>query len=197
MGPRSDLMEEIEIGSSNDWRAWLKNNHETSKGVWLIFRMKSKMDGDEPALTVPEAIDEALCFGWIDSLAGRVDDQRYKLKFTPRGPKSKWSRRNLQRAVELIEQGRMTEAGAKALPKDINERLERPDPHVTRTVISYTELEEALKKNPAVWEKYRSMTPGRRKEFAQYVSAAKRPETKARRIEKVIEDIERTSARTK
>lgn len=94
--------------TGEDWRAWLQANHASAADVWLIFYKKHT---GKPSVSLKEAIEEALCFGWIDSVMKSLDDERYMLRFTPRKPKSNWSEYNKQRVRELIAAGRMTEAG--------------------------------------------------------------------------------------
>lgn len=91
-----------------EWRAWLEENHATEGGVWLTI---SKKHAGTPSVTLSQTVEEALCFGWIDSSMQPIDDERYALRFTPRRKGSNWSERNKDRAAKLIEEGRMTEAG--------------------------------------------------------------------------------------
>jgi len=90
------------------WRAWLEQNHADKNGVWVQI---SKKNASTPKITLEEATEEALCFGWIDSAMRPIDEERYALRFTPRRRGSRWSRPNKERAMRLIEQGRMTQAG--------------------------------------------------------------------------------------
>jgi uncharacterized protein YdeI (YjbR/CyaY-like superfamily) len=91
-----------------EWRNWLNQNSQTTKSVWLIlYHKKSNI----PSITLEEATEEALCFGWIDSLAKKRDEQSYYLTFTPRNPKSKWSKTNIKRAERMIKENKMTEQG--------------------------------------------------------------------------------------
>ncbi len=94
------------------WRNWLKKNSQSEKSVWLILYHKKS---DVPSINLNDATEEALCFGWIDSLAKNRDGESYYLTFTPRGTKSKWSKSNRERAEKLIEKGLMTEQGQKLI----------------------------------------------------------------------------------
>jgi uncharacterized protein YdeI (YjbR/CyaY-like superfamily) len=96
------------------WRKWLKQNSQKEKSVWLILYRKGSKT---PCINLIEATEEALCFGWIDSLAKKRDDESYYLTFTPRKPKSKWSKPNRERAERMIKEGLMTEQGQKAIDK--------------------------------------------------------------------------------
>jgi uncharacterized protein YdeI (YjbR/CyaY-like superfamily) len=98
----------LHFTTTDEWRAWLLANHAAEKEVWLTFYKKHAAT---PSITFDEATDEALSFGWIDSSMKRIDDEKYVLRYTPRRKGSNWSERNMKRVAELIEQGRMTEAG--------------------------------------------------------------------------------------
>lgn len=98
----------LHFTTPDEWRAWLQANHATEKDVWLTFYKKHSAT---PSITFEEATDEALSFGWIDSSMKRIDDEKYVLRYTSRRKGSNWSERNKKRVAELIEQGRMTEAG--------------------------------------------------------------------------------------
>jgi uncharacterized protein YdeI (YjbR/CyaY-like superfamily) len=98
----------LHFTTADEWRAWLQANHATEKDVWLTFYKKHSATS---SITFEEATDEALSFGWIDSSMKRIDDEKYVLRYTPRRKGSNWSERNKKRVAELIEQGRMTEAG--------------------------------------------------------------------------------------
>ena len=98
----------LHFTTPDEWRAWLQANHATEKDVWLTFYKKHSATR---SITFEEATDEALSFGWIDSSMKRIDDEKYVLRYTPRRKGSNWSERNKKRVAELIEAGRMTEAG--------------------------------------------------------------------------------------
>jgi uncharacterized protein YdeI (YjbR/CyaY-like superfamily) len=98
----------LHVAASEEWRFWLQANHAVEKEVWLtIYKKNTATRG----VTLEEATEEALCFGWIDSSMKPIDDEKYVLRYTPRRKGSNWSERNKKRVAELIEQGRMTEAG--------------------------------------------------------------------------------------
>jgi uncharacterized protein YdeI (YjbR/CyaY-like superfamily) len=165
------------------WRAWLEANHATARGVWLVsWRPRS----GRVSLDYEAAIEEALCFGWVDSTGGRVDDERGKLYFAPRKARSVWAASNKARVERLIREGRMTPAGlavielAKANGSweilDSVERLEVP-----------ADLAAALAASPAAAANFAAFTPSARKLFLGAIALARRPETRARRIRTVVE----------
>ena len=104
----------LDARKPRDWRSWLDKNHETEDGVWLVFHKKGSR---EPSISYDEAIDEALAYGWIDSVIRRIDESRYARKFTPRRPWSIWSKLNIDRVMKLTEEGRMTRWGLTAFEK--------------------------------------------------------------------------------
>jgi uncharacterized protein YdeI (YjbR/CyaY-like superfamily) len=98
----------VRAADANAWRGWLERHHADRREVWLVI---SKKHASKPSPTLREAMNEALCFGWIDSVLRPIDDERYALRFTPRRKGSRWSKRNREWAEKLIEEGQMTEAG--------------------------------------------------------------------------------------
>jgi uncharacterized protein YdeI (YjbR/CyaY-like superfamily) len=167
------------------WRAWLEANHATVPAVWLVMpretaRRRPPADGDD-VLDYTSSVEEALCFGWVDSRAGTVDETRTKLYFAPRKPTSAWARTNKERVERLIATGRMAPAGLAAIERakangswtvlDSVERGEVPD-----------DLAAALDARPPARERWDAFTPSRRKELLTSIAIARRPETRARRV---------------
>jgi uncharacterized protein YdeI (YjbR/CyaY-like superfamily) len=103
-----DVSAPLDCPNAREWRRWLEAHHDTDEGTWLLI---AKKGARTPGVTLTEATEEALCFGWIDSAMRPIDDERYALRFTPRRSKSNWSEVNKARAERLIEQGRMADAG--------------------------------------------------------------------------------------
>lgn len=176
-------MKEIYIKTRVEWRNWLEQNHDKSNGVWLIFYRKNS---GKPVLEYDEAVEEALCFGWIDSIIKKINNERYVRKFTPRKSNSQWSELNKKRVTKLIRKGLMTGPGI-ALVKEAKERglwekSDRPD-------ISFEvpeELERALAKNKKAKIFFNQLAPSYRKRFTGWISAAKRQETRDKRVSEAI-----------
>lgn len=114
-----DVGKTLYVGSRDQWRKWLTRNHKKAKEIWLVYYKKAS---GKPTLSVGEAVDEALCFGWIDSQIKPIDDSKYASRFTPRRSRSVWSDRNLSRVERLVKEGRMTPAGMAVLPPRIAEK---------------------------------------------------------------------------
>ena len=182
--PRTFGMKQVRITTRGEWRQWLAKNHDREKqGIWLVFNKKKT---GKAVLDYGEAVEEALCFGWIDSIIKRIDDETYCRKFTPRRDKSGWSTVNRKRVAKVIEEGRMTEVGlAKIAAAQKSGRWE-PAP---RPVISFEmprELAEALARNQAAKAFFESLAPTYQKHFIGWITTAKRPETKARRLQESL-----------
>ena len=177
-------MDPIEMAGLEDWRTWLIENHLSCEETWIIIR---KAGHGHEGLTMRDAIDEAICYGWIDSRTKRLDDSRYLMRFTPRKASSNWSERNRKRAKELLDGGRMEASGIAKLPADFQERAVHQGKEGELETIPSPELEAELRKDPEVWLIYSGLPPGRMKEFNRWVFQAKRPETRRKRIERTVE----------
>jgi uncharacterized protein YdeI (YjbR/CyaY-like superfamily) len=167
----------LEVRSRRQWRAWLAKHHTSSPGVWLVFY---KAHAGVQSIPYEDTVREALCFGWIDSLVKRLDDDRYARKVTPRQPTSKWSDINRNRWLELEAAGLLTSAGLAAAPTN-NTYAPRP---VIPNLPAY--IAKALKANPKAWSFFQVLAPTYRRDFVVWIHTAKRPETRERRIRESI-----------
>ena len=173
--------------SREAWRAWLQKHHASSTGVWLVY---AKKHSGLPSLTYNDAVEEALCFGWIDNKINPIDDDFYMQIFTPRKLKSAWSALNKTRVARLRAAGLMAPAGLAAVKTakssgtwDAMKRIEDaglpPD------------LEKAIKANPEASRNWESYTASRRKAALYRLAGAKRPETRAKYLQEMIENMAR------
>ncbi len=179
-----DDFEQVLVTSRAELRAWLEANADTSPSVWLVTYKRS---ADKPSPTYDEIVEEALCFGWIDSTVRTRDEQTAMLLFSSRKPNSTWSAVNKARLEKLLPSGLMTERGLRAIEVakangsweilDSVERLEVPE-----------DLAEALDADPAARTFFDAMPPGARKQHLWFVISAKRPETRAARVAKVVSE---------
>jgi uncharacterized protein YdeI (YjbR/CyaY-like superfamily) len=169
----------IEFPDRQGWQAWLECNHLSSPGLWLKLAKKGA-----PCATVTqaEAIEEALCFGWIDGQVGRVDESFYRQRFTARKPRSKWSQINRRKAIELIDGGLMRPAGLDQVRRaQADGRWDAAyEPQATATVPP--DFAGALAANPGAEAFFATLTGARRYAFLYRIADAKRTETRARRI---------------
>ena len=172
-------MKTFEVRSRAEWRKWLGAHHDSESELWLVFQ---KRHTGRPTLAYEDAVDEALCFGWVDSLIKRLDDSRYARKFTPRKPDSKWSAINRKRYALLRSSGRLTAAGLARPPT--NQRSEPARALPTRIPPF---MARAFKDHPTAWANFRALAPSHRRRFIAWVSFAQQQETKTRRLREAIE----------
>lgn len=169
------------------WRAWLEKHYRTEKEVWLIFYKKHTR---APNIALDDAIEEALCFGWIDSLVQRIDDEKYARKFTPRKNSKTWSALNVERLRKLMKEGRMTEAGLVKIDPAV---LEGPSSPITKKKEPATPafMEQALRANKKAWENFTNLAPSYRRNYIGWITAAKKEETRQKRLAQSITLLER------
>jgi uncharacterized protein YdeI (YjbR/CyaY-like superfamily) len=182
-------MKQIYVKNREEWREWLSKNHNKEEnGIWLVFFKKNTK---KATLEYNDAVEEALCFGWIDSIIKKIDDEKYVRKFTPRNSKSLWSSSNKKRIAKMIKEGKMTEHGlAKidaAKKSGFWDKKDRPEINLDMP----TELEKALKKNKKAGEFFETLAPTYKKQFMGWIKGAKRKETKEKRLKETIEKLEK------
>ncbi len=186
-------MESMELSivpfeNKKKWMDWLAKQHDKSAGVWLKI---AKKNADVPSITYDEALDVALCYGWIDGQKKAFDDQYWLQKFTPRGPRSIWSKINTEKAERLIASGEMQPAGLRAI------ELARQDgrweaAYTSQKNVSVPEdLQAALDKNKKAKAFFATLNSVNRYAILFRIQNAKKPETRARRIQQFVEMLER------
>lgn len=171
-------METVFAKDRAEWRRWLKKNSERSREIWLVYYKKTS---GKPTVSYDHAVEEALCFGWIDGMIKRLDEECYAQRFTPRKTNSPWSKSNIVRVERMIAAGQMTPAGLSAY-QGAEKRLVAPQPKVLSKL-----LEEKFRKQRAAWANYEKFPPGYRRMTAGWVASAKKEETQLKRLEKLIE----------
>ncbi len=164
----------------DQWRRWLVTHHDSESEVWLVFY---KAHTGRRSIAYSDAIDEALCFGWVDSLVKRLDDARYALKFTPRKADSRWSAINRKRYAALKASGRLQPGGINRPPTD---RTYGPRPRFQMPATLPPYIQAALRKEPAAWRYFQALAPSHRRRYVGWIETAKREETKARRLKEAI-----------
>jgi len=165
------------------FRKWLAVHHAKETELWVGFYKKNS---GKPSITWPESVEEALCFGWIDGIRKNISDDSYKIRFTPRRPRSVWSAVNIRYAAELIEQRRMQPAGLKAFAARKEYRsgiysYEQRSPELVEPYLG------KLRRNQAAWKFFQAQPAGYRKQMNWFVVSAKKEETRLKRLEKLIE----------
>jgi uncharacterized protein YdeI (YjbR/CyaY-like superfamily) len=180
------IPEYLEFADSEQWRTWLKHNHAVEKQVWvLIYKKKFRKMG----LSLDPAIEQALCYGWIDSTLKSIDERCYALRFSPRGHHSPWSISNINRVAKLIAAGKMTSAGlAKISEAKENGEWEAAIQRENTDVIPDILL-QALQDKSGALKAYQALTNSRKKQYIYWLQNAKREDTRNRRIQKIIKEI--------
>lgn len=173
----------VHVTSRAEWREWLSRNHSTSPGIWLVTHTRRS---GLPAPSYDDIVEEALCFGWIDSTVGKVDDTRARQLLTPRKPRSTWSAVNKERLSRLLPAGLVAPPGLAAIEiakangswesLDAVERLEVPD-----------DLKAALAEHPTARAKFDAFSASSRKIILWWIASARRPETRAARVTRTAE----------
>jgi uncharacterized protein YdeI (YjbR/CyaY-like superfamily) len=172
------------FATPDDFRAWLEEHHDSAKELWVGFHKKST---GKPSITWPEAVDQALCFGWIDGIRKSVDSDSYMNRFTPRRPRSTWSAVNIKRVQELTAAGLMRPAGIAAFEKrtDDNSAVYSYEQRDARLDPEY---ERQIRTNEAAWSFFQAQSPWYRRTASRWVMSAKREETRRKRLAALIED---------
>ena len=177
--------------SRKAWRDWLKKHHASSPGIWLVY---AKRHTGIASLSYDDAVEEALCYGWIDSLVHPIDDDLYKQVFTPRKPKSVWSKANKARVKRLMAAGLMTAPGTAAVAQaKKNGKWNGLDE--AASLAMPPDLLKAIAASAAARKNWLAYSPGMRKGFLYMVASAKRPETRAARIAQVVDTVARKVSR--
>jgi len=167
----------------NQWRAWLEKNHNKYNEVWLIHYKKNS---DKKSVNHFDAVEEALCFGWIDSKLKKIDEESFILKYSPRKSKSVWSKINKEKAEELIASGKMTRAGLDKIEEAKKQGLW--DTAYTNLVKDRlpSDLKEALMKKSVAWHNFQKFANSYRNMYIGWVKSAKTKETRKKRIDEVV-----------
>lgn len=173
-------MKQIHVTTRSEWRRWLAENHDREQeGIWLVYQ---KRETGRPSLEYEESVEEALCFGWIDSIIKRIDDRKYCRKFTPRKNDSGWSIANKRRVERMIKEGRMTEFGRAKVDAAKRSGRWEVDPHPMIDMDVPRDLSEALVQDRNAKDFFEQLAPTYRRHFIGWIVTAKRPETRAKRI---------------
>ena len=166
-----------------EWRAWLEENHATADEIWLVHYKKHT---GKPGLTLADAVEEALCFGWIDGVLKPIDDEKYALRYSPRRKGSVWSETNKRRVAKLIRQGYMTEAGlAKVREAKTNGEWRAAALREDAANIP-DDLKQALKTNAQARRHFDRLAPSRKRQYIYWITSAKTDKTRQRRIQETV-----------
>lgn len=169
----------LEFASRDNFRKWLQANHEESNGIWIVFYKGNK------EFTANDALEEAICFGWIDGLIKSIDEKTYKKYFSIRKSKTKWSKKNITTFKKLKEEGLVTEAGLIAFKGNEKSNIHNDRDERNRRNIEV--LSDILKDDVEVLALFRETSPSRQKQLAGFYCEAKKEETRMKRLQKVVE----------
>lgn len=177
----------IECIDQKTFRSWLAAHSTTTAGIWLrIYKKASGID----TVSYAEALDEALCYGWIDGQKKKYDELSFIQKFTPRRPRSLWSKRNIEHVARLIDAGQMTNTGMQEIQKAKADGRWNAAYDAPSTMEVPEDFLRELQKNPAAEARYRELNKSARYSIAWKLQTAKRAETRLRRMQQIIADLE-------
>jgi len=175
------------FSAQSAFRAWLESQHDTTRELWVGFYNRQSGEG---GITYPEALDEALCFGWIDGLRKRVDDSSYTIRFTPRKPDSIWSAVNIRRVGELSRLERMHSSGMKVFQERDQEKSNQYSYERENSKLEAPH-EKRFKANNKAWDFFQAQAPWYRRTATWWVVSAKREQTRLKRLATLMEDSEK------
>ena len=173
--------------SRAEWRSWLEKHHATRNEIWLVY---AKKHTGKPTVRYAEAVEEAICFGWIDTTVKRLDADHYVQRFTPRTNSKNWSEINLERFDRMVAQGRMTDAGRAKRPPDVKPppaRVPAGEP-VPAFILRAMTSHAAARRTPL------ALAPSYRRDYVRWIVEAKKPETRERRLAEAIRRLESNPA---
>lgn len=174
----------LSVTDRESWRAWLVKNSGTEREVWLIYHKKHT---GRPSVAYEDAVEEALCFGWIDSVVQRIDEKRYAQKFTPRKAGSQWSESNKRRVRKLIREDRMNPVGLAKIPETILTDKGASTPGSKKKALALPRsMKQAIGVNRRAWENFNHLAPSYQRQYVGWIMAAKREETLERRLQEAI-----------
>ncbi|MCL4506493.1 MAG: YdeI/OmpD-associated family protein [Chloroflexi bacterium] len=179
-----EITRTLYVTNRDEWRAWLAEHYQTETEVWLIYY---KRGSGQPRIPYDDAVEEALCYGWIDSIIQRMDELRYAQKFTPRINRTKWSASNVERMRRLIDAGKMTEAGLAVFDTALLQHDFQP---ARRDVSLPPALRKLLRANDTAWRNFQALAPSYRKQYAGWITAPVKNETKIKRMHEAISMLE-------
>lgn len=185
--PAKTLPNPIFFAKPSEFHAWLEKNHDKASEIWVGFHKKSS---GKPSISMQESVDEALCFGWIDSVRRSVNDTDYTNRFTKRKARSTWSAINIRRAEELISLGRMQPAGNKAFEQRLDERSAIYSYEQRQSAKLSGAFEKQFRANKKAWKFFLAQAPWYQRVAAFWTVSAKKEDTRLKRLTKLIEDSE-------
>jgi uncharacterized protein YdeI (YjbR/CyaY-like superfamily) len=182
---KMECLPELYFPIRQEWRKWLSENQSRKEGIWLVFYNK---ESGKPTLKYDDAVEEALCFGWIDGVIKNLDQEKYERKFMPRTNFYNWSPTNRKRVEKMIKTGWMTETGLNKIGDYATSgKLVWPEEKARQEFPPLSpDFFEALKQNPVAFSNFNQMMPSHQKRYTQWVMSAKQDETRKKRMQEAI-----------
>ena len=182
--PGKKTVSSINVKNRNESRDWLEKHFDKEIAVWLIFNKKHT---GKPGISYEDAVEEAICFGWIDSIVKRMDEKQFCRKFTPRTNTGKWSALNIKRAKKMMKEGRMTETGLAKIDLEAWEKKAGKSSASAGPTFSLSaEMEKELKKNNKAWVYFNALAPSHKRNYIGWIMSAKKEETRQRRFKEAV-----------
>ena len=175
------ITEQLYFTNRKDWRLWLEKNYNKKKEVWLVYYKKHI---DKPCIPYDDAVEEALCFGWIDSTVKRIDEEKHVQRYTPRKLRSIWSGNNIRRVKKMIKAGKMTKAGLEKYEYGMKNNLQAPA--TDKNIETPDDFQTALESDRSALENFSNLAPSYRVMYIYWIVSAKKEETRRRRIDKAV-----------
>jgi uncharacterized protein YdeI (YjbR/CyaY-like superfamily) len=178
----------IFASNREEWRTWLETNHDKEQEVWLVY---FKAQSGKSGIDYEASVEEALCFGWIDSIIQKIDNEKYARKFNPRRVRSYWSASNKMRMEKLIAEGRMTPVGLAKFDPQASESSNREAQKIRKGETAIPEeVKERVMSNARAWENFQKLAPSHQRQYVSWVMSAKKQETRERRLVELISTLE-------
>ena len=181
----SDAMKPTTFERPEDFRAWLRQHHDSAAELWVGYHKKAT---GKPSMTWAESVDEALCYGWIDGVRKSLGEDRYMIRFTPRRRGSVWSAVNIARVAELTRQRRMRAPGLRAFEARLEDRSGIYSYEQRYRAVFPPDIEKRFRAKKKAWAGFEAMPPSYRQAVIRWVMTAKKEETRERRLRRLIED---------
>ena len=178
-----EIGDTLYVATREEWRTWLEANQDKKTEIWLIYY---KLGSGKPRIPYKDAVEEALCFGWIDGIVKQIDAEKYTQRYSPRKKDGNWSELNISIAEKLIGQGLMAEPGLKAYKIGLAYNTPEKRAAKAKQDIVPDDLLSALKMNSAAFDNFSRFPPSSQRTIARFVNNAKRSETRQKRIDEVV-----------
>lgn len=184
-----EVTKTLYVKNRKEWHSWLAKHKASKKEVWLIYY---KQGSGKPRIPYSDAVEEAICYGWIDSIVKKIDEKRYCQRYTPRSPKSIWSDTNVKRLKKMLDADKMTQTGLDRVPTEVMDaaisgKIYRKGPVIPKVLEIPDDLATALAKNHMGRKNWERFAPSHRKMYIYWITDSKKQETRERRIARVVE----------